>query len=352
MKSEINHAVREMAKSVSGGHAAVAAVLGYTKPALENRLYEVKGQRIGIDEAMLIQRISGRTDFAEAVASESGGVFVALPEEANCAALAKEDPPAPLSEIRPQHIREYLDWRSKTAKVRANREVALFSHIFNKAREWGYTDNANPCMGVKKFKETGRDVYVSDDLFWRVFRCADYHIRQLMLVAYLCSQRVSDTLNLKVSDFREGALWVRQAKSGQRLRVALVGEFAEVVEQIMAEREDAKHDFLFSRNGRRISYNQLRYGLDKARRLAGVEKDEFQFRDLRAKAGTDKDEEAGLSAAKDLLGHKNSSMTVHYVRHRKGKLVNPTRMGKFRDYVEQDGKCRTNEQACGNEKTT
>ena len=261
------------------------------------------------------------------------------------------DPPAPLSEIRPQHIREYLDWRSKTAKVRANREVALFSHIFNKAREWGYTDNANPCMGVKKFKETGRDVYVSDDLFWRVFRCADYHIRQLMLVAYLCSQRVSDTLNLKVSDFREGALWVHQAKSGQRLRVALVGEFAEVVEQIMAEREDAKHDFLFSRNGCRISYNQLRYGLDKARRLAGVEKDEFQFRDLRAKAGTDKDEEAGLSAAKDLLGHKNSSMTVHYVRHRKGKLVNPTRMGKFRDYVEQDGKCRTNEQACGNEKT-
>ena len=227
----------------------------------------------------------------------------------------------------------------------------MFSHIFNKAREWGYTDNANPCMGVKKFKETGRDVYVSDDLFWRVFRCADYHIRQLMLVAYLCSQRVSDTLNLKVSDFREGALWVRQAKSGQRLRVALVGEFAEVVEQIMAEREDAKHDFLFSRNGRRISYNQLRYGLDKARRLAGVEKDEFQFRDLRAKAGTDKDEEAGLSAAKDLLGHKNSSMTVHYVRHRKGKLVNPTRMGKFRDNVEQDGECRTNEEACGNEKT-
>lgn len=174
----------------------------------------------------------------------------------------------------------------------------------------------------------------------------------LSALSGLCSQRVSDTLNLKVSDFREGALWVRQAKSGQRLRVALVGEFAEVVEQIMAEREDAKHDFLFSRNGRRISYNQLRYGLDKARRLAGVEKDEFQFRDLRAKAGTDKDEEAGLSAAKDLLGHKNSSMTVHYVRHRKGKLVNPTRMGKFRDYVEQDGKCRTNEQACGNEKTT
>ena len=32
-------------------------------------------------------------------------------------------------------IREYLDIRGQTAKVRANREKALFSHIYNKARE-------------------------------------------------------------------------------------------------------------------------------------------------------------------------------------------------------------------------
>ena len=43
----------------------------------------------------------------------------------------------PIDAIAPMHIPEYLDLRGKTAKVRANREKALFSHIFNKAREWG-----------------------------------------------------------------------------------------------------------------------------------------------------------------------------------------------------------------------
>lgn len=129
-----------------------------------------------------------------------------------------DKPPAPINAIRPVHIREYLDWRSKAAKTRANREVALFSHIFNKAREWGYTDNENPVRGVKKNVEKGRDVYVSDDMFWRVFNRADRHIRQLMLVAYLCSQRVGDTLKLRVSDFRDGALWIQQNKTGKRWR--------------------------------------------------------------------------------------------------------------------------------------
>ncbi|WP_152901129.1 YmfL family putative regulatory protein [Neisseria elongata] len=115
MNQSVNQAIREMAKSVSGGHAAVAAVLGYTKPALENRLYEVKGQRIGIDEAMLIQRISGRTDFAEAVASESGGVFVALPEEANCAALAEEEISMRFLNVMEHGGEMVRKWRESTA---------------------------------------------------------------------------------------------------------------------------------------------------------------------------------------------------------------------------------------------
>ncbi len=49
----------------------------------------------------------------------------------------------------------------------------------------------------------------------------------------------------------------------------------------------------------------------------------FQFRDLRAKAGTNKDEQGGLDATRALLGHKNASMTSKYVRLGKGKLVQP-----------------------------
>lgn len=39
--------------------------------------------------------------------------------------------------IQPRHIKQYLVKRGETAKVRANREKALFSHIFNFAREYG-----------------------------------------------------------------------------------------------------------------------------------------------------------------------------------------------------------------------
>lgn len=51
----------------------------------------------------------------------------------------------------------------------------------------------------------------------------------------------------------------------------------------------------------------------------------FQFRNLRAKAATEKDDLEGMSAARHLLGHASETMTRQYVRHRLGKLVNPTK---------------------------
>ena len=67
------------------------------------------------------------------------------------------DPPAPLDQIEPKHVRLYMDWRVKVsqAQIRANREKSLLSHIWNFAREYGYTKLENPCIGVKSFKEKG-----------------------------------------------------------------------------------------------------------------------------------------------------------------------------------------------------
>lgn len=52
---------------------------------------------------------------------------------------------------------------------------------------------------------------------------------------------------------------------------------------------------------------------------------EFQFRDLRAKAGTDTDEKRGINAAQEQLGHTTTTMTAQYIRHRRGKLVKATK---------------------------
>jgi hypothetical protein len=45
---------------------------------------------------------------------------------------------APIDSITPANIAGYRD--ARTAKVRANREIALLSHVFNLAREWGLTE--------------------------------------------------------------------------------------------------------------------------------------------------------------------------------------------------------------------
>ncbi|WP_416757143.1 hypothetical protein ACMGGD_27535 [Pseudomonas sp. BNK-6] len=62
------------------------------------------------------------------------------------------------------------------------------------------------------------------------------------------------------------------------------------------------------------------------REAAGVEKPDFQMRDLRAIAGTDKVESSGnIMQANDQLGHTTVMMTEQYIRNRKDKKVSPTK---------------------------
>lgn len=64
-------------------------------------------------------------------------------------------------EIRPKTIYAYMDARGKTSETRANRELALLSHMFTKAIRWGVVD-ANPCRGIERFKEKARNRYIED----------------------------------------------------------------------------------------------------------------------------------------------------------------------------------------------
>lgn len=70
----------EMIRAYSGGWEAMAAACGLSRDALENRIYERKGQTVTVELAMQMQAFSGTTHFAEAVAQSSGGVFMALPD--------------------------------------------------------------------------------------------------------------------------------------------------------------------------------------------------------------------------------------------------------------------------------
>ncbi|WNW10085.1 tyrosine-type recombinase/integrase [Pseudomonas sp. DTU_2021_1001937_2_SI_NGA_ILE_001] len=239
-----------------------------------------------------------------------------------------DDPPAPLESILPQHVRQYLNWR-KAAPVRANREKALLSSIWNYARDTGYTALANPCSGIKGNKEKGRDVYVEDSMYSLVYDKADDGLKDAMDLAYLTGQRVSDTLAMDERNIRDGQIWIVQSKTNAKRRIEIVGELEALLTRIRTRKAGYRvHStkLIVADDGQSMTYSMLRKRFDDARAAAGVDKSAFQFRDLRAKAGTDKAESSGdIVQARDQLGHTTVVMTEKYVRERKGKKVTPTR---------------------------
>lgn len=242
-----------------------------------------------------------------------------------------DDPPGPLEAIEPVNIRQYLTWRTAegTGFIRANREKSLFSHIWNFAREKGYTAKPNPCQGVKGFKEEGRDVYMEDVEYQRVWEAADVCLRDAMDLAYLTGQRPADTLRMSDMHLRDGVLHVSQGKTKAKLRITVEpgGELAELLERIRARKAAFKvHNtrLVVNERGRPIGTNAMSRRWAKACEAAGVEG--VQFRDLRAKAGTDKADSSGdIRQAQQQLGHKSVVMTEAYVRQRRGQKVTPTR---------------------------
>jgi integrase len=77
---------------------------------------------------------------------------------------------------------------------------------------------------------------------------------------------------------------------------------------------------LVNERGQKMTRAMLRSRFEAARTAAGISGKDFQFRDLRRKAGTDLRDQIGLDAAQDLLGHSSRAMTEHYTAAR-GKQI-------------------------------
>lgn len=237
-----------------------------------------------------------------------------------------DDPPGPFEAITPQTVKQYMRWREPRT-VRATREKALLSHIWNWARETGYTALANPCAGIRGVG-AGRDVYVEDATFDAVYAKAGQPVRDAMDLAYLTGQRPSDVLRMDETEIRDGALCVKQAKTDARVRIALTGELAALIERIRVRKRT--HEVYATRlivddHGKPLTLGRLQDAFVAARAAAGVAPAEFQFRDLRAKAASDKTERGDIRAAQQQLGHTTVTTTEGYVRNRRGAKVTPTR---------------------------
>lgn len=227
---------------------------------------------------------------------------------------------ARLPQIKPHHVRQYLDRRS--AKVAANREIALLSAVFNWARERGITDAPNPIAGVRKHSERARGRYVTDAEFDALYKVSPPELRDALDLARLTGQREADILRMRSADVRDGYLHVMPRKTAKRtaklLRIALVGELAQVVERMLASSTRGLHGQLVQTpEGKAMTYAMLRNRFDAARAASGQN---WQFRDLRPKAATDTD---NVRDAQQLLGHASEATTAKIYRRLKGEAVQP-----------------------------
>lgn len=241
--------------------------------------------------------------------------------------------PAPLEQIRPAHIHKLLEWK-KSNPTTANRLKRVFSHMFNKARAWGYTDRPNPVTGIKGFYLPKREVYVRDEVYRAVWEAASAPLRDAMDLAYLTGQRPGDTLRMTERDITDGMLAVRQSKKGRQLRIRVEGELAAVLERIQARKAGYKvwsahltvntRGLALTRQTLRTQFEEAREAAAKAHPKLAAEIRAMWFYDLRAKAADDTADERGDQAAADLLGHGSVAVTkAHYLR--KGKVVKPTK---------------------------
>jgi len=223
-----------------------------------------------------------------------------------------------LDQIGPQHVRQYLDQR--TAKISANREIAVLSIVWNWARAKGLTDKANPCVGIERNPESPRTRYVTNEEFQEVWNRASTELQDAMDLALLTSQSPSDILRLTRQDVRDGILWLGRRKTQKKLGLRVEGRLKEVLERILNRPRTVPSMYLISdKNGQPLTIYQLDDRFQKAKGKA-----DWQFRDLRAKAVSD---EPDLRTASQRAMHADEKITAAVYRRVRGEVIAPLKLG-------------------------
>lgn len=241
-----------------------------------------------------------------------------------------------LMAIQPQHVYKYADKR--TAKVAARREIALLSHAFTKAVQWGYISK-HPFKGeIRLDGEKPRTRYIED---WEIIEClALSHLRKAGSVraiqAYircklLTGLRRGDLLRLRISDVREGELRVNTHKTGKPIIYEITEALGNAIEEARLARPVDISPYLFcnklgrpyidEKTGDASGWNSMWQRFMKRVLDETKVTERFTEHDLRAKVGSDAE---SLERARQLLAHADSKITNRVYR-RKPEIIAPAK---------------------------
>jgi integrase len=213
-----------------------------------------------------------------------------------------------------EHIERLHAKVGTRAKVRANRMLAVASTMFARAVQWKLRPT-NPCKGVKRNKEHGRERYLTGVELERLTKVlADYpdqDIADIVRLLLLSGARRGEILALRFDSLAEdGKVWTKPAgstKSRRKHRVPLSAP----AQQILARRRAASDSPWVFPDGRGHHRVDLQFQWRQIRRAAGLE--DLRLHDLRHSYASHL-VSAGFSlpVIGALLGHSRPQTTARY----------------------------------------
>jgi integrase len=218
-----------------------------------------------------------------------------------------------LSDISPLAVERYKRHRKEegVSGVTVNRELAFLKHLFGKAMEWGKV-NENPVKKVRLYREDNARTRFLTDEEASLLACCGPQLKPLVVTALNTGFRASELLSLTWADvnFRRGGVTVRAgyAKNGEARSVPMNNTLTMLLKSGRLQAAEGERVF---RNRHGQPYRSFRTAFERAVRQAGIQ--DFTFHDLRhtfasrlVMAGVD------LPTVKELLGHKDITMTLRY----------------------------------------
>ena len=215
--------------------------------------------------------------------------------------------------------RDVVNWFAslRATPAAADRSMPVLSVIMREAERLGFReDGSNPCLGIRRYRRQGRERFLSDAEIRILSACLTARKRERPLAVeairllMLTGCRRSEVLTLRWTDLREGALFLRDSKTGPRT-VWLSRAALDVLDGI-----DRTSPWVFpGRKGDRpLSNGWLAAAWKDIRAEAGL--GDVRLHDLRhAYASVALKSGESVLAIGRLLGHRSAETTLKYTHH-------------------------------------
>jgi integrase len=222
--------------------------------------------------------------------------------------------------ILPTHLYAYMS--ENPSKVGANQGLIVIYHALEEARKRGWV-NINHANDIEKNGTKRRGRYITDEEYKKIYEAGTDLVKAVMKLNYLIGQRPIDIFKLRLADITEEGVFIQQKKTDKKQLFLWTPELRDAIDQAKAlPRPVRSLTTLFCKTtGKPYDTREFRYQWKAACKLAGVEN--AQFRDIRAKAGTD-----AYNGGQDhqaILGHTTRAMSDTYVKQFKVDKVEPLR---------------------------